>query len=188
MLRKCKYCSLEAYDAADLELFVTDSSSKHGKKNKCKACESRIKKEKYDYKRPQGDYLRKCLYCGVEAHSVEDLEEFVNHSGGLHGKRNMCITCKKNIDSSYERKDAEKQRRYGVTLDEYEELMATSHCCEVCGSSEELVYDHDHSLTGAEAFRGVLCRACNGAIGILGDTLASLNRAVLYLQRYERRS
>lgn len=186
-LRKCKICNTTADKEEDLEYFVTDSSSKYGKKNKCKACESTQKKEEYSYKREKGDFLRKCLYCGVEAKTTADLEEFVNHSGATHGKRNMCIECKKKIDSSSERLEADKQRRYGVSILEYREAMNTSHCCEVCGSDKDLVYDHDHSLTGIEAFRGVLCRACNGAIGILGDTLEDLNRAVAYLKRYERR-
>lgn len=132
-------------------------------------------------------YIRKCKHCEVEAHTLEDLEEFVNHSEAAHGKRNMCIECKKIKDAAPERVEAEKQRRYGISHREYVEAMKTSHCCEICGSDKELCYDHDHTTTGVEAFRGVLCRACNGAIGILGDTLSDVNRAVAYLKRYERK-
>lgn len=186
-LRICKTCGLEACNEKDLEEFVTDIGSKYGKKNLCKVCDSKRKKESYTYKRPIGDYLRKCLYCGVEAHTEEDLEEFVNHSEARHGKRNMCLACKKKLDASPDRIEAAKQKRYGISQEEYEEAMSTSHCCEICGSDKELCYDHDHSKTGMEAFRGVLCRACNGAIGILGDTLPAINRAAAYLKRYERK-
>jgi len=182
--RRCKYCSKEAHTDSDLVYFVTDKHSKYGKKNLCLDCQK--SRRTYKKKRESGEYLRKCLYCGVEAKTLEDLEEFVNHSEATHGKRNMCITCKKRLDDTPERKSKEKQRRYGVSYEEYTQLMSTSHCCEICGDDKELVYDHDHSTTGVEAFRGVLCRACNGAIGILGDTLSDLNRAVAYLKRYER--
>ena len=40
--------------------------------------------------------------------------------------------------------------------------------------------DHDHA-TGK--FRGWLCNTCNLALGHLGDTAASLRRAVAYLER-----
>ena len=181
ILRTCKKCGLIAQDEEDLEKFVTDMGSAYGKKNLCKKCDNT---RRHIEKPP---YLRKCIYCGVEAHTEGDLEEFVNHSGAVHGKRNMCLECKKKIDRSPEREEQTKQRLYGVSQAEYIECMSTSHCCEICGSEQELVYDHDHSSTGLESFRGVLCRACNGAIGILGDKLSDLNRAVSYLKRYERK-
>jgi hypothetical protein len=56
--------------------------------------------------------------------------------------------------------------------------------CECCGKKPKkgaLCLDHDH-LT--DEFRGWLCGACNRSIGQLGDTLAGVINAVLYLQRY----
>jgi len=73
------------------------------------------------------------------------------------------------------------RHRYGITIDEYKDAMSSSHCCEICGAEENLCYDHDHT-TGA--FRGVLCRTCNTAIGTLGDTIQGLNMAILYLKRH----
>jgi hypothetical protein len=71
-------------------------------------------------------------------------------------------------------------KTYGCSTTEFAERMATSDCCEVCGSKNNLCYDHDHETM---EFRGVLCRCCNGAIGKLGDTLESVKRAVKYLER-----
>ena len=71
-------------------------------------------------------------------------------------------------------------REYGVTLEEYKACMATSNCCEVCGSTKELCYDHDHTTM---KFRGVLCRSCNKAIGQLGDTKEGILRALKYLSK-----
>jgi Recombination endonuclease VII len=56
--------------------------------------------------------------------------------------------------------------------------------CEVCAwprtEAQSLCLDHDH-VTGQ--FRGWLCRNCNLGIGSLGDDLASLRRAVAYLEK-----
>jgi len=55
--------------------------------------------------------------------------------------------------------------------------------CECCGNTdvtgEKLCIDHDHE-TGA--FRGWLCRKCNAAIGMLGDSVTGLLMAVKYLE------
>jgi len=60
--------------------------------------------------------------------------------------------------------------------------MATSSECQICGSTDKLCYDHCHT-TGK--FRGVLCRSCNSAIGLLGDTKESLYKAYKYLKMIE---
>ena len=54
--------------------------------------------------------------------------------------------------------------------------------CESCGRfpKRTLAIDHCHK-TGR--FRGWLCSACNGGIGLLGDDLAGLLRAVEYLRK-----
>jgi hypothetical protein len=56
--------------------------------------------------------------------------------------------------------------------------------CELCAAprpgAKTLCLDHDH-VTGQ--FRGWLCHRCNAGIGLLGDDLASLRRAVAYLEK-----
>lgn len=55
--------------------------------------------------------------------------------------------------------------------------------CECCGhgcGKRAFNLDHDHA-TGA--FRGWLCGNCNRAIGLLGDTVESVERALNYLRR-----
>jgi len=37
--------------------------------------------------------LRVCLDCGLEAHTVRDLEQFVTCTGLNHNKRNLCKKC-----------------------------------------------------------------------------------------------
>lgn len=62
--------------------------------------------------------------------------------------------------------------------------QAVDYCqgkaCAICGTTEQLFVDHDH-ITGQ--IRGVLCRKCNSAIGMLGDSIQGLYRAIAYLDR-----
>jgi len=131
--------------------------------------------------------IRECRGCGLTANTVEELETFVRDKMSKFGRKNLCNGCQKklgklNYDPGKKRKEF-ISRQYNLTVEEYDMCMSSSHCCEVCGSEKDLVYDHDHELEGLEAFRGVLCRGCNGAIGILGDNIKGLNKAVTYLKK-----
>lgn len=47
MLRKCNHCGVEAHTKEDLVGFATDKTSKYGKANMCKSCDSNRKLKKY---------------------------------------------------------------------------------------------------------------------------------------------
>lgn len=50
--------------------------------------------------------------------------------------------------------------------------------CEICGSPEKIVYDHNHE-TGK--FRGWICCACNTALGNAKDSPSVLRKMLDYL-------
>lgn len=53
--------------------------------------------------------------------------------------------------------------------------------CELCSAAgRQMHLDHDHE-TGK--FRGWLCNRCNMAMGVLGDTVTGIQRAIDYLRR-----
>ena len=70
-------------------------------------------------------------------------------------------------------------------------------CCDCCGVSFKSLesnikryntmppnyLDHCHDT---DVFRGWLCHRCNVGIGFLGDTLEGLNKAIAYLEKFER--
>ena len=127
--------------------------------------------------------LRKCRVCGLEAHTEEDLIYFVKRGRESYGRENICYECQREYDRNrYHKKKAKdpewykkrqanssiKQHGYNCTVEEYIEIMDSAVECEVCGRTENLVFDHDHT-TGD--FRGVLCSQCNLAIGQLGDDI-----------------
>jgi hypothetical protein len=76
-------------------------------------------------------------------------------------------------------------RRYGMTIDEFKSLKKKQKGkCACCGATKNtdgksLYVDHCHK-TGE--IRGLLCRKCNTGIGLLGDTVDRLERALKYLK------
>jgi hypothetical protein len=78
-------------------------------------------------------------------------------------------------------RSGELRRRYGISPAEYDALLAKQGgVCAICRkrSKGRLCVDHCH-LTGT--VRGLLCHACNVALGALKDDQASLVAALAYL-------
>jgi len=78
-------------------------------------------------------------------------------------------------------------RKYGLTVDQFNSLLANqNHSCACCkrkepgGAHNTWHVDHCH-VTGA--VRGILCYHCNVGIGHLGDDLDGLLKAVKYLRK-----
>ena len=89
------------------------------------------------------------------------------------------ILPKGTVLTEVERKKRARAKRYKMEPEDLDRIMVRAGgCCEICGSSEELHIDHDHS-TGA--VRGVLCPRCNQGLGQFKDNRDSLLRAVIYL-------
>lgn len=55
--------------------------------------------------------------------------------------------------------------------------------CELCGTTERLVWDHSHK-TGK--FRGTLCGTCNSGLGMLRDDPDLLRKAAAYVEHHDR--
>jgi hypothetical protein len=72
--------------------------------------------------------------------------------------------------------------RYGLSLEQYEELKAKYNgMCFLCDKYEgdKLHIDHCHETNKV---RGMLCGSCNRGLGLLKDNVEVLKRAVKYLQ------
>ena len=83
------------------------------------------------------------------------------------------------------RNDAFLQKRYGISADQFDAILAAQggHCV-FCSRRKEtngnrLSVDHDKK-TGR--IRGILCLLHNGALGAFGDTREGLQRALVYLE------
>jgi hypothetical protein len=76
------------------------------------------------------------------------------------------------------------RRDFGISLEQYEELFEQQGgCCGICRrpctGRPRLAVDHNHET---DEIRGLLCRACNTALGLLGDSAQTLTAALAYLQ------
>ena len=76
---------------------------------------------------------------------------------------------------------ARQVRDHGITADLYSEMLdRQGGGCGGCGSTDGLQIDHDHD-TGV--VRGLLCRDCNVALGILKDKPRRLVNLAAYVLR-----
>lgn len=78
------------------------------------------------------------------------------------------------------------KKEYGLTIGEYDNMV--NHQlgrCAICGTNEfgkqaKLDIDHCHDRGYV---RGLLCGACNRALGLLKDNVCTLNNAIKYLEK-----
>ena len=85
---------------------------------------------------------------------------------------------------TYQRKYQWKSR-YGIEPEQYEAALdACNYTCQICGerSRGRLAIDHCHE-TGEN--RGLLCRSCNSAIGMLLHCEFRLENALEYLRNWD---
>ena len=115
-----------------------------------------------------------CRMCGTE----KPLSEYYERSeSGL--TRNECRDCMI---------EAHRYKKLGVCNTEYHKMLAQQHgkCC-ICASTlnssryTKFAVDHDHR-TGK--VRGLLCTACNTAIGLMKDSPLRMEQAAQYLRRH----
>ena len=110
-----------------------------------------------------GDNVTKtCVDCG----KLKPFSEFQNDK---RGKRNVCKKCR-----NHHLAVARKLKRHW--LKEGKEIPTT---CECCGKiSDKIVCDHDHETLN---HRGWICQSCNQGIGLLGDNILGIKKALTYL-------
>ena len=107
-------------------------------------------------------------------------------------RHSTCKECdKKRVKENHDPvayRNAELQRRYGITQQDYEVMIAEqNNQCAICNTTEPggrhdrgyFVVDHCHT-TGK--VRKLLCHNCNTALGLVGDNTHILQSMIEYLQ------
>jgi len=104
----------------------------------------------------------------------------------------MCMACKRENGAKYRNENRDRiQRksrlaRYGISEAEFKRLwVKQGGACAICGklfADEEYHIDHDHE---SGEVRGLLCAACNTAIGLFKDSAAVLDNAIKYLNQHD---
>jgi hypothetical protein len=96
--------------------------------------------------------------------------------------------CKKFRDSLSPEVRRERSRRhalkfnFGITPKEYNARLAKQNGgCGICGiKTRRFHVDHDHAT---DKIRGILCDACNKALGVFGDNRRGVMRVIKYLEK-----
>jgi hypothetical protein len=95
-----------------------------------------------------------------------------------------------------EEQQAKKKRRdsrwlaiysmYGLTREQWQVIYNKQNgSCAICGKSQDelgykLQIDYDH---GTGKVRGLLCKKCNLGIGMFGEDVENINKAIRYLEK-----
>lgn len=116
--------------------------------------------------------LLTCTRC--RSSKPETPEYFPLHNRKRNGLDSWCRVCR----ASYRNEICRGRFRTAISDDELKKLKANTKFCEICGSKEKLVVDHDHS---SGLVRGMLCNYCNRGLGHFRDDLARLEKAKQYL-------
>jgi len=69
------------------------------------------------------------------------------------------------------------KKTFNISVEEYDNYFNNTSCG-ICNIDKDLVLDHCHVTSN---IRGVLCRKCNMAIGLLGDNIEGIGKAMEYL-------
>ncbi|SRR6266567_3717702 len=84
-----------------------------------------------------------------------------------------------NRDLSHE-KNMRRKRRYGLPPGEFERIAEKqAGMCALCRVKPPCDVDHCHDT---DKVRGLLCRSCNIGLGMLGDSIDGVLRAIEYLR------
>lgn len=93
------------------------------------------------------------------------------HGRGYHQKQDRLVAKRHNG----------RMRRYGITTEQYDELMeAQGGLCCICGEPAKAV-DHNHD-TGV--VRGILCTNCNAGLGLFKESITILRGAMAYVRKH----
>src|ERR1700687_620493 len=144
--------------------------------------------------------IKICTICKQEKY----LTEFNKTKQVKSGLNSHCKSCRSTYAKEYRKINLHKMRlrgkeweiknplkklnsyyksNHGISLNEYHDMVAKQNNeCAICErtSSLKLCVDHDHERG---IIRGLLCRSCNGALGVLGDNKESLFKVIKYLEK-----
>ncbi|WP_428950971.1 endonuclease VII domain-containing protein [Streptomyces sp. cg35] len=130
-----------------------------------------------------------CRRCG----EVKELPRRLVQQG-----HHICADCEKERQDDWRTKNQERyhrsqrnatlKKKYGITVDDYERMLAEQDgCCAICPSTalEESKFFHVDHCHATGRVRGLLCNACNRGLGQFADDPDRLRTAAAYIERYQ---
>lgn len=162
----------------------------------CKTCVSARQREweqKNIKRNLKGFDLSKPQICRT-CKTQKSTNNFYRRANTKSGLDSECADCAKERDKKRYRRDIEKRKhqnkwatlkmKFGITKDHWQKMLTSQNgACAICRKifdrSDNTHVDHDHQ-TGR--VRGLLCRKCNFAVGLLSDDPGTFDRAAKYLR------
>ena len=163
-MKRCKHCGVEK----PLTEFYRDAGARGGVRPECKACTAA---------------RRKAWYAENRDREIERVKQWQVENADRYKRRQEAY--KQSGRKRIADRKSHLKRTFGLTEGDYERILAEQGGgCAICGrlpSSRNLHIDHDHE---SGVVRGLLCFACNVAIGHLRDDPMIAIKLIDYLERY----
>ena len=132
--------------------------------------------------------MKPCTKCGEDKPFIE----YYKDSKVKDGHYNECKSCIKKRTAQWKRDNPEQAKNthlkslYGISSEEYNTLLEKqSGVCAICltpfKSTRSTHLDHCHT---SKKIRGILCANCNRGIGMLKESLQTLENAIHYLKTH----
>lgn len=134
---------------------------------------------------------RKCWTCKKE----KPLEDYYRSKNEKYGRHGRCIECVKSRILSDPAKETKnlynrekgRARRTGFTPEDFsKKLKEQDNKCAICGIDKPMSVnwhaDHCHKT---KTKRGILCQKCNMGIGLFNDDIETMEKAIIYLNKYK---
>lgn len=135
---------------------------------------------------PSGYFRPYCSACRTKGETQHICSKCGKKRDGSHAS--YCRSCYQEYDRNRDKRDRELKRIYGITVENWEEMLANQNGCAACSGLPNgrgrYHVDHDHK-TGK--VRGLLCASCNSSIAHSGDSPAQLRLWADELQDEARR-
>lgn len=84
-----------------------------------------------------------------------------------------------------------RARSHGISEAELVRILESAKC-EICGTPDKIVFDHDHACCSGQStncgncYRGTLCSNCNSALGFAKDSRETLASMIVYLEKFSK--
>lgn len=192
LTKRCYVCKQDK----DRNEFAKANKARDGLQSSCKQCSNLRHQRLRDERRPnrvrQGAYYilpeqKRCPKCG----RTLPIDHFALREDGRRPVA-RCRECIQKVHQEWSDRNPHASRyrnlkvKYGITREEYEELEKKQQgLCGICGKPERsnrskyLSVDHNHT-TGK--VRGLLCFACNTALGKMEEDLERMQRMIQWVQ------
>lgn len=179
-LKRCFRCG----KIKDFLEFYKDTAKKLGVSSSCKDCtKSHVKQRRST----DGDHVRELQRASVARNPQSNQLRannyyYKNHEECLAYRARRRKTHARQITSS------KLKSTFGITIEQYEAMLVSQDFgCAVCGrkpgvGQRKLAVDHRHA---DGKVRGLLCSACNKAIGGFRESITVIKAAIEYLNQHE---